>query len=780
MNTKLVSVTSLLVGLAIGLAIGRKRETPPPVQVVPEEPRKQIVTVAEPDLPPTAQPNWPDRLEEIRSQMVEPQWYHRNYRLISLLSQIPVEELPHLARALLPELQERRGRDALWIIFLRWSELDPAAALVAAKAFAAVAVRTQALKAVHFGWAKNDPDAAKRHVLNLAPGPLRKKLALVLIEEMTARNPPAALDLLEHAEIWSYSYSEAVMPIFRNWARSDADGAMAAARRMNNIPGRSFAQRAVIEMIAESDPLAAWKRIGELPATVRSDTRNAIVSNLAKTDVQLAMEYARKINPSDRLSALHSVIQVWMERDPGGLAAWSKTADDRLIKSIAERSLQKQRLEHDPQGMADYITTLTDRTKRHELARQLASSWGNSDPAAAIEWARALPPGQTRRRVLESLAYGIADSDPHAVAELIEKDTAGSHRKQLERNLAEQWSRRDPEGALEWFDSLSDFSKKGTAGPIVSAIAREDPSRAADILATLPSSFVKQSGGAVSLIARNWTATDPDRTLTWIDSLPDTSIRQEAYREFAQTLVTEDRTLALAMVDQLDEGGRHAMVHTLARNWALADSEAALSWVDTLPAEESADVKMSAILSIASMDPRAAAETVSFMPAGAAQDQIANAVVHTWSYQDPAAAANWATEFPPGELRNLVVSGTVENWVDEDSAGAEEFVRSLPKDELRTLAASALIEGMSRNEPASASKWIPEINDKEKRTELIKTVGSSWLMHDSDQAVEWMRSVGLTAKQIEELDDDVESSPYFTPDLGQPVLDAMGNPIFFR
>ena len=200
---------------------------------------------------------------------------------------------------------------------------------------------------------------------------------------LLASSDPAAAALSLHAMPAGEERTTAMRLVFRQWAATSPQDALAWIPTMDAEQDRNEAREFLCHRVAEDDPKQAF----DLARQAGTDAATSLVLDLAQqwagSDAAAARDWALALPAdADRDQILARICQVLSQNDP--LAAGAIVS-----REIAAGSLQD------------------------EAAMSVLHQWAIRDPAAAREWVACFPDGPLRIRAEEELA-GIWDHQADA------------------------------------------------------------------------------------------------------------------------------------------------------------------------------------------------------------------------------------------------------------------------------------------------------------------------------------------------------------------------------
>jgi hypothetical protein len=177
-------------------------------------------------------------------------------------------------------------------------------------------------------------------------------------------------------------------------------------------------------------------------------------------------------------------------------------------------------LELDPQLASEGFLKLTPGSEeKNRLIQHYAMRLAEQSFDEAIKWAATLQDEKEQSLAYDNIALVLAESEPERAAQLLsESGVAGRDFDVAVVQVLQRWAALAPEGAAGWV-VLFDAGEARSAG--------------------------------LKAVVGTWSRTDPQGALTWLDSLQDPAIHQEAVDGMAETILelpegSQDDLLRLA------------------------------------------------------------------------------------------------------------------------------------------------------------------------------------------------------------------------------------------
>jgi len=311
------------------------------------------------------------------------------------------------------------------------------------------------------------------------------------------------------------------------------------------------------------------------------------------------------------------------------------------------------------------VTTKTDREKANALAKvkklekELAQIQGEdgeslyklnpSDQLAAISPAMA---------EYTDLLTRYSEFDAQACVEEFEslKDLPRHERGLAMGLLFNRWAEVDPLGAI---DATNDMGFRGSRlkNEVLQSWLTYDSQGVIDWFTTNKDDMSERMRGdgrwstsMQSIIASNLASKDPASALDFIQSLNAGQEKEKAYEGFFESLVRSDLAQAKSYLNQAPADLKGEVAAEIAAAMAKGDLTNALTWVDTLPADQRDLAVAGALENIASQDPdQAVALFESLQDQEAINESISTMSDIISSQQGSLAAADWVMNLDTGK-----------------------------------------------------------------------------------------------------------------------------------
>ena len=532
-------------------------------------------------------------------------------KMADLQARLRVSDLPTLAAELLsPGPQDRFS---FGLVFGAFAEKDPNAAFALASSMKPGQTRQYALSTVIASIASQDPTAALAMIDALQDPQMKQQLRPMAIRNLAQKDPNQALELALKNDTGNRNNDSSFSTIFSQWAMKDIEGAKAALSRLS---GRNAEQ-----------------------------ARSAILSSLAQTDPQGALNYAQTLPASNEKNSdpRYQVIQAWAESDP--------QAALKAAQSIAESGIR---------GMAVSAAV-------RALAR--------NDFSGAVKFSVAMEDAVTRGNLLLSLSQNPSGNRKEILDAVLDYMPSGNNYQQAVTGIFSSWARENPAEAAA---AVADLPPGGVYSNAVMQIAAQWATNASnkkevfDWARQLPEGEARQS--AITTVVREWGGGNPQDALNAMGMLAPED-RKSAIQSFADGWSRRDPEAVLRWSSTLTQTDERAMiVRNSVSKWANSSPEAAARYVASLPDSDRALPMQAVVNQWASKDTQAAANWLSAQPQGPAKDSSINALCSFISIEDPQSALAWAATITDTNSRNAQIESLARNWIRQDPSSARQWI----------------------------------------------------------------------------------------------------------
>jgi hypothetical protein len=341
-----------------------------------------------------------------------------------------------------------------------------------------------------------------------------------------------------------------------------------------------------------------------------------------------------------RMNVANQIIKADVERGLRLMKEWNVRHYIPDMKAVGEWA------KSDPRHAAEMVRQFGLDYAGQEALKQVGQVWGKSDPRAALEYASSLSGEQSKSFVAAAIKEW-ASQDLRAAIDFAAGQVDPHLRSQLGRSLVETWAKTDPQSALAWSqENLKGEAREEAIGGVVQTVAANDLNAAAELVSSLdPGGSKNRAAGA--LLERWFEKGDKEAAIEWMAALPDADTRKGALEKVQWNWLWKDPEGVRAFVS-----GPHghlappSMISQLASQEARKSPEAAMQWVNKLPAEQA--------------------------------EQARDNVISTWLQIRPEGATRWALGLPPGDDRTGAMRRIASQIAFYSEPAAINFLSALP------------------------------------------------------------------------------------------------------
>ncbi len=427
-------------------------------------------------------------------------------------------------------------------------------------------------------WIRHDPEAAIDYVRNIDSMQLKNMIGARLLRDPTLgntglqsklqqdlgqfgqmimqsanlrqKNPEAAFE--EALLLRGSDRQMGMWSAVARWYMEDPEAVLARVLDMDNAVEKKNIMQMLIQTQSQQDPFAALEMVRNYyPQDM--DMERQVLMAMTRSDVQQALPY----------------INAFVER----------TGETHLLQNLASRWSRS-----DPHAAIDYANTL-DKQHRQAFLNGIASGYIHSNPDEGLRWAMSL----NNREVLDQVIQFLPNIDISMAENLMNRLDDPQHTHSLMVSISYEKARADPEGAYQWLTKFHD--EPGYHNALTNVIrewARHDPKSAADTLEQHQEDSDYQE--LFSSVAQGWAQRNPDEAISWVRSLPEGEIVDQAAESVVFQIWRNDIDSAIDMMDVMSDERSSSARLTLAVLMLAMKSDEIEDIVDKLDlTEEQAD-----------------------------------------------------------------------------------------------------------------------------------------------------------------------------------------------
>jgi len=432
-----------------------------------------------------------------------------------------------------------------------------------------------------------------------------------LASSIAEAEPKQAIEFVK-AHAKGSELTVAYQRVYAIWAERDYEGALASAQSMEPPPLRKILLFSVLETRAEKDP-------------------------------RVVLETMESIKDRDLLNSLERrAMEAWTKRDLTSAQEWALTQADGDLRADAIYRCVTVSVRNDVESTLNWVSDRLQGVERESALRAIFMYTGSIDSAAALKRAQALADPSERNYAISAIAASIAETDRPRALELVQELPEGEIRGQTITTVCRAWAEREPQGAAQW---LADHLSEADAP------------------------------NALSYVVSRWRGSDATAALTWLQSLPSSSRKNEliasSFVEFARGNIDD----AQAAFAGLELDSQRAASHELAVQWARRNPEAALEWAAGLSDDDTRANAIKGAMEVWGFDHREdAAKWLTGLPAGPDRDAGTQIFAATLVWKDPPGAIEWASSIGDELRRENAIRQVMTSWIRKDKAAASAWL----------------------------------------------------------------------------------------------------------
>jgi hypothetical protein len=420
-NPWILPATALALGAAGGFITGKSSRSTDSSSVVAAETSQRTRTVGRSAELTDDGNRGAGRVRNLEDAINTPGHSARIKNLLDFYSGLTPEQLAEEAKKLENMPMSERIM-ASFLLFGRWAEVDPTAAMAHANTmgFAAGFVRPTILQS----WASVDPENAAKYY-NENP----REFAM-----MGGPGPGGG--------------GNGASMIAAEWAKQDPQAALAWA---SSLPGadKNRAMTSVIREVAMNDPKKAAEMAGSIDASERGDAYSSIARSYGAKNFAEAEIWVRSLPAEEQGRAMASALEGLSQTSPD--LAWTKAnaMPDGEDKNRALRNVLESLSKQNSKAALQHLSTLTPDQQQRSIG-PVIQNLASTDNAAALEYVKGLEQGPVKDRGIQEMIQFDRKSEPSVLISLAESITDEGDRSRTIGMAAMRWMREDEAAAKNY------------------------------------------------------------------------------------------------------------------------------------------------------------------------------------------------------------------------------------------------------------------------------------------------------------------------------------------
>ena len=457
---------------------------------------------------------------------------------------------------------------------------------------------------------------------------VREALQTALVERLVVNSPQQALTFARAQN--SSHHSKWIQTIFSDWASSDLDAALVAARQLEKS-NQLVALKGIIEA-REDLSLARLQDIGD-------------AMNLKTHAVAHYINSLNTENIADPKKRWYELVAV---------AEADYTAGHELASRIALMWFQKDGIDVLEEIQS---TKAGDRFQGNSI-NLILESFAHEDPVQAFQYAKDLPlEGMFQMFPPTFRVVSVwARVDPIAALEVLQDFEPGGMRERLQNTAVNSWADANPRLLLENLETIPMATKATAIRSAFSSLARSAPAGAGDLVLQLEDPQLRAD--AARALINQWSQADVQAATEWVHEYPkDEPVREQLLQTALEAMAYLDpkRAIQIASEQPIPEGREIGLEAGLISALAFRDVKAAIEF---LPEAREGATRVAVYRSVgvslvANGEPEQALNLAQELP-DSAKPEFYRSVAYEWAKFDPPAVLSAMKVFPSAEIRSQV------------------------------------------------------------------------------------------------------------------------------
>lgn len=292
------------------------------------------------------------------------------------------------------------------------------------------------------------------------------------------------------------------------------------------------------------------------------------------------------------------------------------------------------------------------------------------DFEAAVARFRGLGITEARMGEYAMLLTAWAEADPISALAYTTKNTTSG---MATGTVLSAWASSNPQAAIAWAKANheGDDANPHMVG-IIRGLAGTDPARATALLTEMP--FSRERGEALQAMLPHLIKMESADAKKWIADISDEQLRGGAISRYAEAMANQDPAgTASWLMENLTETSVRS-VDDVYREWARADSVAALANFQSLPEGEARSRALRGIVMVdARDDAQAAAALMNRFPADITDNTVQHFIWNSFE-KAPGVAVNQIGLIQDESSRNRMYQRALSNWLERDPTAAQKWI----------------------------------------------------------------------------------------------------------
>jgi hypothetical protein len=352
--------------------------------------------------------------------------------------------------------------------------------------------------------------------------------------------------------------------LFESWGTRDPSAARAALTAAKDFPGVDNLRMTMLQRMMKTDPESGLRLMKEWRMKHWYPNLDDLGVWAAKNPEHAASLVREGGTHAGSLAAMEAVGKAWAKSDPAAALAYAAGLPP-MQRSYLARGAMKEWAAKDAPAAAAYVGGLTDVALRATLALPLVEAWAKGAPQKALDWAQESLRGEARAVALGSIVGAIAKQDVTRAAELVGSLDPGGAKNKAIGSLVDQWfGKSGATPVAEWLLKLPEADAREAGFEKLGWQWLWKDARGATELVTGPQRDLVPANFAIQ-VASNEARRDPEAAMKWVDNLPATTIPPARDRVLGEWMQSRPEAAVRWVLDQAAGDTRNHMVASVTR-----------------------------------------------------------------------------------------------------------------------------------------------------------------------------------------------------------------------
>ena len=347
------------------------------------------------------------------------------------------------------------------------------------------------------------------------------------------------------------------------------------------------------------------------------------------------------------------------------------------------------------------------------------------------------------RELAKAVFLQLAQRDASAAFAAARKLSNQSLQHSMMRVVIEEWARTDLDAVITLIEKLPKplVDEARLIGTAIEPMAKSNPQKAMALLDQLSSTQSWQYG----VVLDSWIIQDQNESLSWLQSVDDTHLRQSLIEQALRRLTAHDPNKALEValaiphhntnrrhpaqsmiqdlaalplpgslekaIHGLDQLPDNLMTEEFMKHFAvmavLGNLEGAIQFGGELPENDSLGQSYweGLISQVAYKNPTKATELTENLSEGPRLSDAYEAIMRSWSKTDEFAAAQWLADLSPSGSKDKAILTFANELLPIDPERSVQWAKTIHEPNKRSKEVNQLVKQWRKIDPVAADRW---------------------------------------------------------------------------